>query len=54
MFIVLYRKLCVRLLAVVCAISGFVCATAGDDGPYAGSKAVPQQYAAGFNSITEA
>ncbi|MFN5437164.1 MAG: M28 family metallopeptidase [Planctomyces sp.] len=54
MVIVLYRKLCVRLLAVVCAVSGFVCATAAEDGPYAGSTAVPQQYAAGFNSITEA
>ncbi|MFM7869941.1 MAG: hypothetical protein ACKPHU_37460 [Planctomycetaceae bacterium] len=49
----LYRKLGVWLLAAFSAAS-VVCVSAAEDGPYAGATAVPQQYAAGFNSITEA
>lgn len=53
-FIVLYRKLSVWLLAAYSAVSGLVSVSAAEDGPYPGATAVPQQYAAGFNSITEA
>lgn len=49
------RRNCGFLLLIVgCAISQFVGAAIAADGPYAGATAVPQQYAAGFNSITEA
>ena len=53
-FIVVRRNCGFLLLIVGCAISQFVGAAIAADGPYAGATAVPQQYAAGFNSITEA